>query len=54
MGVNHVRMEGQILSALREDFNAASCQVLHAYAGLWRYLIFVGRAQSDRTGDPMT
>lgn len=53
MGVNHVRMEGQILPALQEDFTAASCQVLRAYAGMWRYLIFVGRAQSDRTGDPV-
>jgi S-adenosylmethionine-diacylgycerolhomoserine-N-methlytransferase len=46
MGVNHVRMEGQILATLREHFTAICCQEREAYAGMWRFLVFVGRAQS--------
>jgi len=43
MGVNHVRMEGQILEHLRQHFQPMVCQVHHGYGDLWRWLLFVGR-----------
>ncbi|TDU72878.1 S-adenosylmethionine-diacylgycerolhomoserine-N-methyltransferase [Prosthecobacter fusiformis] len=43
MGVNHVRMEGQVLACLRRDFPALLCQVHHGYGDLWRYVLFLGR-----------
>lgn len=43
MGVNHVRMEGQVLEALRARFEPAHCEVRHAYGDLWRWVTFVGR-----------
>jgi S-adenosylmethionine-diacylgycerolhomoserine-N-methlytransferase len=43
MGVNHVRMEGQILDHLRRHFQPLICQVQHGYGDLWRYLIFIGK-----------
>ncbi len=43
MGVNHVRMEGQILDQLRSRFEEQVCRLGRAYGGLWRYLVFVGR-----------
>lgn len=43
MGVNHVRMEGQVLEALRARFEPARCEVRHAYGDLWRWVTFVGR-----------
>ncbi len=37
MGVNHVRMDGQILAALEKSgLNLDSCSVTFAYGGLWR------------------
>lgn len=42
MGVNHVRMEGQILDQLRLTFEAQVCRLECAYGGLWRYLLYVG------------
>ncbi|MGB8168205.1 MAG: class I SAM-dependent methyltransferase [Chthoniobacteraceae bacterium] len=42
MGINHVRMEGQVLARLREDFTSKSCDIRGAYAGLWRYVTFIG------------
>jgi len=43
MGVNHVRMEGQILDLLRQHFQPLICEVRHGYGDLWRYLVFVGK-----------
>jgi len=43
MGVNHVRMEGQILARLDAGFEAVVRQIGEGYGGLWRYLTFVGR-----------
>jgi S-adenosylmethionine-diacylgycerolhomoserine-N-methlytransferase len=38
MGLNHVRMEGQILEALeRGGFKLQPCLVTSAYGGLWRW-----------------
>lgn len=43
MGMNHVRMEGQILDLLRLSFQPLVCEVRHGYGDLWRYLVFVGK-----------
>ncbi|MES2594145.1 MAG: methyltransferase domain-containing protein [Verrucomicrobiota bacterium] len=43
MGVNHVRMEGQILEKLRQHFEPVVCEVKHGYADLWQYLVYVGK-----------
>ncbi len=43
MGVNHVRMEGQILGPLTERFESLVCRIGRGYGGLWHYLVFVGR-----------
>ena len=43
MGVNHVRMEGQVLDELRHHFQPLVCEVKHGYGDLWRYLMFIGR-----------
>ncbi|GEP43327.1 class I SAM-dependent methyltransferase [Brevifollis gellanilyticus] len=43
MGVNHVRMEGQILEKLRQHFEPLVCEVRHGYGDLWRYLVYVGK-----------
>jgi S-adenosylmethionine-diacylgycerolhomoserine-N-methlytransferase len=43
MGVNHVRMEGQILAQLDAGFEAIVRQIGEGYGGLWRYVTFVGK-----------
>jgi S-adenosylmethionine-diacylgycerolhomoserine-N-methlytransferase len=43
MGVNHVRMDGQLQPKLRARFVPQMDEVRHAYGGLWRYLLFIGR-----------
>lgn len=43
MGVNHVRMEGQLLPLLRAGFKPVTDRVHGAYGGVWQYLMFVGR-----------
>jgi S-adenosylmethionine-diacylgycerolhomoserine-N-methlytransferase len=43
MGVNHVRMEGQVLNELRQHFHPLVCEVKHGYGDLWRYLTFIGK-----------
>jgi len=49
MGVNHVRMEGQVLQALQESgFKLHSCQVRSAYGGVWRWITLVGRLPNLR------
>lgn len=44
MQLNHVRMEGHLRPRLNELFSAEIDEVKSAYAGVWRYLMFVGRA----------
>jgi S-adenosylmethionine-diacylgycerolhomoserine-N-methlytransferase len=40
MGLNHVRMDGQILEALqRRGFKLQSCLVRSAYGGMWRWFV---------------
>ena len=43
MRVNHVRMEGQLHPPLQAKFSPVTDQLLEAYGGMWRYLMFVGR-----------
>lgn len=43
MGVNHVRMNGQLRPLLQPRFEARVDEVPAAYGGVWRYLFFVGR-----------
>ena len=42
MGVNHVRMAGQLLPELRARFRPLDSGVHSAYGGLWRYFHFIG------------
>jgi S-adenosylmethionine-diacylgycerolhomoserine-N-methlytransferase len=46
MGVNHVRMDGQLHPPLRAQFTPVADRVHSAYGGVWRYLMFVGRNDS--------
>lgn len=40
MGVNHVRMDGQILATLRRtELNLKHCQIIPAYGGLWSWFV---------------
>ncbi len=43
MGVNHVRMEGQLQPRLRSTFQPVIDRVKRAYGGVWRYHLFVGQ-----------
>ncbi|HEY3899990.1 MAG TPA: class I SAM-dependent methyltransferase [Chthoniobacter sp.] len=43
MGVNHVRMNGQLRPLLQTRFECRVDRLPAAYGGLWRYLAFVGR-----------
>jgi len=49
MAVNHVRMEGQLLPALHQQFTPRRCEQRRVYAGLWQYLLFIG-TKSNSTG----
>ena len=49
MAVNHVQMEGHLLPLLNALFNAALSEQHKVYAGLWRYLIFIG-SKATRAG----
>ena len=42
MGINHVRMEGQLPPVLNAQFKTILSQQHKVYAGLWRYLMFIG------------
>jgi S-adenosylmethionine-diacylgycerolhomoserine-N-methlytransferase len=46
MGVNHVRMDGQLRPLLREQFTSVTDRLQSAYGGIWSYLAFVGRADT--------
>jgi S-adenosylmethionine-diacylgycerolhomoserine-N-methlytransferase len=43
MGVNHVRMNGQLQPLLTAQFERRTDRLQTAYLGVWRYLLFVGR-----------
>ena len=43
MGVNHVRMNGQLQPLLAAQFQTCTDRLQTAYGGIWRYLLFVGR-----------
>lgn len=43
MGVNHVRMNGQLRPLLAGQFEVCTDRLHTAYGGVWRYLLFVGR-----------
>jgi S-adenosylmethionine-diacylgycerolhomoserine-N-methlytransferase len=45
MGVNHVRMNGQLRPLLQSLFTPTTDRLCPAYAGTWRYLLFVGRKE---------
>ena len=45
MGVNHVRMNGQLRPLLQSLFAPTADRLCPAYAGVWRYLLFVGRKE---------
>jgi S-adenosylmethionine-diacylgycerolhomoserine-N-methlytransferase len=45
MGMNHVRMNGQLRPLLRLFFVPTTDRLCPAYAGVWRYLLFVGRKE---------
>lgn len=43
MGVNHVKMEGHLLPQLNDNFQSVLSKQALAYAGVWRYLLFLGK-----------
>jgi S-adenosylmethionine-diacylgycerolhomoserine-N-methlytransferase len=45
MGMNHVRMNGQLRPLLQSLFTPTTDRLCAAYAGVWRYLLFVGRKE---------
>lgn len=45
MGVNHVRMEGHLWPKSRIDFEPMVDETRAAYAGIWYYGLFIGRAK---------
>ncbi len=47
MGMNHVRMNGQLHQQLTTQFHPRSDRILDAYGGIWRYLLFVGQKQAE-------
>ena len=42
MGVNHVRMDGQLRPLLEKNFFPMTNELHSAYGGVWQYLLFVG------------
>lgn len=42
MQLNHVRMDGHILPKLRSCFHPQVVEIRSAYAGLWKYVLFLG------------
>jgi S-adenosylmethionine-diacylgycerolhomoserine-N-methlytransferase len=50
MGLHHVRMEGQVLHALKEGFEPLETRVGSGYGGLWQHLTFIGRARPSAEG----
>ena len=44
MSLNHVRLDGHLLPALKSRFPHHEAAIRPAYAGLWSYFLFIGRA----------
>ncbi len=42
MGMNHVRMEGELLPSLQQSFEPLFLSETKAYGGLWQYFYFIG------------
>ena len=42
MGVNHVRMDGQLRPLLQDQFTPETNEIRSAYGGIWQYLLFIG------------
>ena len=42
MGINHVRMDGHLLPALKQRFTTVLEEIHPAYGGVWSYFLFVG------------
>ncbi|MEI6654672.1 MAG: hypothetical protein WCP45_07895 [Verrucomicrobiota bacterium] len=60
IGVNHVRMEGQVLDELRRHFQPCVCEVHRGYGGRWRYKLSsaskmrgISRRTIYKTGPPV-
>lgn len=43
MRVNNVRMDHQLIPVLRKTFTPLTCDVKHAYLGLWTFFYFLGQ-----------
>ena len=43
MGVNHVRMDSQLLPVLKNNFSEMKTEIRKAYGGVWQYVLFYGR-----------
>lgn len=43
MGVNHVRLAGHLMPELQSRFTPCRQELRPAYAGLWRYFLFLGQ-----------
>jgi len=50
MRVNHVRMDAQLRPVLRTGFVPVVDELHTAYAGLWEYLLFIGRRDHPPAG----
>jgi len=46
MGVNHVRMDGQLRPVLQNNLVPMTSELHSGYGGVWQYLLFVGRRKS--------
>ncbi|MCS3902465.1 S-adenosylmethionine-diacylgycerolhomoserine-N-methyltransferase [Methylohalomonas lacus] len=44
MAMNHVRMEGHLLVHLQQRLQQQALQMRSAYAGLWRYCLYIGNS----------
>jgi len=43
MGLNHVRMEGQLLPVMEREFTPVERRMTPVYGGLWSYFAYLGR-----------
>jgi S-adenosylmethionine-diacylgycerolhomoserine-N-methlytransferase len=44
MGLNHVRLDGHLLPGLKSHFPHHEATIRPAFAGIWSYFLFIGRA----------
>lgn len=47
MQLNHVRMQGHLLPGLSHFFTSEYSRIRAGYAGIWNYLIFLGRPKNQ-------